>query len=106
MVSLMNKTPRDTTSRRVTRSGTVPRQNGPAIRALREKDGWTQKALAEAAGLRQASLSDIEREASSATAITLNKLARNLGVPVAAILRDKDDEPGVGPFQVPAGAAA
>ena len=58
---------------------------------------------------RQASLSqhrEQQRGPSSATAITLNKLARNLGVPVAAILRDKDDEPGVDSFPVPAGAAA
>ena len=92
MVSPMEETPKEIASPRVNRSGTVARQNGHAIRALREKEGWTQKGLAEAAGLRQASLSDIEREASSATRRTLNKIARKLGVPVCAIMREPADE--------------
>lgn len=92
MVSLMEETPKDTASRRVTRHGTPPRQNGLAIRALREKDGWSQSALATAAGIRQASLSAIESEQSNATVRTLNILARQLRVPVAAIMRDRDDE--------------
>ena len=92
MVSHMEKTPKDTGGPRVTRDGSRPRQNGPAIRALREKDGWTQTALAKAAGIRQATLSGIESETANATVVTLNKLARQLRVPAAAIIRDRDDE--------------
>lgn len=87
MVSLMNETPKDTTSRRVTRSGVVPRQNGHAIRALREKDGQSQTALAGVAGIDQSTLSAIENEISSAPATTLNRIARGLSVPAAAITR-------------------
>lgn len=92
MVSPMEETPRDTGVRRVTRDGSRPRQNGPAIRAIREKDCWTQTALAKAVGIRQGTLSDIETEAASATVVTLNKIARKLRVPVDAIMRDPADE--------------
>jgi transcriptional regulator with XRE-family HTH domain len=92
MVFHMEETPRDTMSGGLTRRGVRPRQNGLAIRALREKDGWSQSALAEAAGIRQASLSAIENEQSNAAVRTLNTLARRLRVPVAAIMRDRGDE--------------
>lgn len=90
MVSRMDRTPQDTASppRR------PRRQVGAAIRALREKDGWSQAALAEAAGIRQASLSAIETEAVSAHVMTLNRLARQLRVPVAAIMRDYEETAG------------
>jgi transcriptional regulator with XRE-family HTH domain len=68
-----------------------PTQNGPAIRALREKDGWTQTAFAKAVGIRQASLSNIESETSNATIATLNLIARRLRVPLDAIMRDRDE---------------
>lgn len=92
MVSHMGETPKDTDGHRVARDGSRPRQNGPAIRAIREKDGWTQTALAKAAGIKQATLSAIESELTNTTVATLNKLARNLRVPVAAIMRDRDEE--------------
>lgn len=88
----MEETPKDTGGRRVTRHGSRPRQNGPAIRAIREKDCWSQAALAKAVGIRQGTLSDIETEAASATVITLNKIARKLRVPVDAIMREPADE--------------
>jgi transcriptional regulator with XRE-family HTH domain len=108
MVSLMNETPKDTTSRRVTRSGGVPRQNGHAIRALREKDGQSQTALARAARIDQSTLSAIENEISSAPATTLNRIARGLCVPVAAITRgwDTEDEGVAEDEPEPAAAAA
>lgn len=64
------------------------RQNGAAIRALREKDGWSQTALAKAAGISQGSLSDIESETINAATLTLNRIARRLRVPADAIMRD------------------
>lgn len=91
MVSRMKETPKDTKSRRVTRSGAVPRQNGPAIRALREKDGWSQPELARASGISQGNLSAIETETDNAGVLTLNRIARQLRVPVAAIMREPDD---------------
>lgn len=88
----MEETPQDTGGQRAARDGSRPRQNGPAIRAIREKDGWTQTGLAKAAGIRQATLSGIENETSSATVVTLNRIARKLRVPVGAIMRDLEDE--------------
>jgi DNA-binding XRE family transcriptional regulator len=79
----MERTLRDTKSAR----SVPPRQNGPAICALREKDGWTQTALAEAVGIRQASLSAIESESANARITTLNLIARKLHVPLDAIMR-------------------
>lgn len=74
------------------------RQNGTAIRALRQKDGWTQEDLANAAGLTQKALSSIELEVASARITNLNKIARRLRVPVDAIMRDHADaEAGPGP---------
>lgn len=92
MVSLMEETPKDTTSGRVTRYGKPPRQHGPAIRELRKKDGWSQTRLAKAVGIHQSTLSAIESELSNAADTTLNLIARKLRVPVDAIMRDWDDE--------------
>lgn len=65
-----------------------PRQNGQAIRSLREKDGYTQRAFAQAIGMKPANLCNIENETHSARVPTLNKIARQLRVPVAAIMRE------------------
>lgn len=63
-------------------------QNGAAIRSLREKDGLHQSAFAAEVGLTQSALSNIERERKSARIATLNRIARALRVPTAAIMRD------------------
>ena len=104
----MEETPKDTMSRRVTRSGRPPRQNGPAIRALREKDGQSQTALAKSARIDQSTLSAIENELSSAPATTLNRIARGLCVPVAAITRgwDTGSEPAAEDEDEPEPASA
>lgn len=65
-------------------------QNGPAIRSLREKDGYLQTDFAKALGIMQSTLSNIERETKSTGRVMLNKIARELRVPVAAIMRDHD----------------
>jgi transcriptional regulator with XRE-family HTH domain len=68
------------------------RQNGPVIRTLREKDGWkSQQAFADAVGLSQAALSNIERERRQTRVSTLNRIARALGVSVSVIMRDSCD---------------
>lgn len=86
----MSETPQDTKCLERTRRN----QNGAAIRSLREKDGYSQNGLAEAAGLTQANLSLIESERRNARVATLNKIARALRVPVAAIMREIDDVNG------------
>jgi transcriptional regulator with XRE-family HTH domain len=84
----MSETQEDTKSPGRTRRIT---QNGPAIRSLREKDGYSQSAFATAVGMTQANLSRIEDEKSCARVQTLNKIARVLRVPVAAVMRELDE---------------
>ena len=67
------------------------RQNGAAIRSLREKDGWHQPEFARKVGMSQSALSNIEREKRSARPATIHRIARALRVPVAAITRERDD---------------
>lgn len=90
MVSLMNETLRDTASPAPRGDQRRVRQNGLAIRALREKDGWSQASLARQVGIKQQSLSAIEIETDNAGIGTLNLIARAMRVPVAAIMRDCD----------------
>jgi transcriptional regulator with XRE-family HTH domain len=91
----MNGTPQDTASPR-----TAPtRQHGPALRALREKDGLSQADLARAAGLSQADLSRFETESANARVATINRLARALGVGAAAIMREIPEPAPVAPQQ-------
>jgi transcriptional regulator with XRE-family HTH domain len=72
------------------RVGGKLRQNGAAIRSLREKDGWHQPEFARKVGMSQAALSNIEREKRSARPATIHRIARALRVPVAAITREYD----------------
>lgn len=89
----MQRTLGDTESERDTLRKSPTRQNGAAIRALREKDGMSQTALAAKVGIRQASLSAIESGAANAYVTTLNKIARALCVPTAAVTNMTDEEP-------------
>src|SRR5215468_12030612 len=73
------------------------RQNGAAIRSLREKDGWHQPEFARKVGMSQSALSNIEREKRSARPATIHRIARVLRVPVAAITREYD-LPGDSPW--------
>jgi len=57
-----------------------------AVRAWREYRGWTLQALADAAGISKAYLSQIEAGKRTGTATTLKKLATALDVPVGALL--------------------
>lgn len=95
----MEETLKDTESRRYGRDGRPIRQNGPAIRALREKDGWTQAAFAGALSKSGGYLSAIESETEAAPVVLLNRMARVLRVPAGAIMRDwsEDDSDGSEP---------
>lgn len=102
----MNETPKDTKSPRVTRAGAPVRQNGLAIRAIREKGGWSQNQLAKAVGIAQPSLSEIENETVNARRLTLDRIAGELAVPVGAILRRHPGATEAGGRPEAAGAAA
>jgi DNA-binding XRE family transcriptional regulator len=67
-------------------------QMGTTIRCLREKGNLTRGQLAEATQTDEPTLSAIESELSGASMPTLNLIARSLGVPVAAIMRYRDEE--------------
>ena len=91
----MSRTQTVTPTRELT--GRTPvrlRQNGAAIRCLREKDGWHQPEFARKVGMSQAALSNIEREKRSARPATIHRIAHALRVPVAAITRDYDELEG------------
>jgi transcriptional regulator with XRE-family HTH domain len=88
----MEETPRDTASGRVARSAKPTRQHGPAIAALREKDGLSQTKFAKLLGISQPTLSGIESEQSNASMPMVNLIARRLVVPVAAIVRYREAE--------------
>ncbi len=65
------------------------------VYALRKDRGLTQAQLAEAAGVRQPRIAEIERGDANPRLDTLAKLARALGVPVAALLHREAPEPDV-----------
>jgi len=92
----MSETQQDTIAPRKTRQRGPqnPPQNGPAIVSLREKDGYTQRAFADALGMKPANLCLIETEKRYARVSTLNKIARQLRVPVSAIMRELDGADG------------
>jgi transcriptional regulator with XRE-family HTH domain len=58
------------------------------VRALRADAALTLEALATRSGVSRSMLSLIERGASSATAVVLEKVATGLGVPLAALFDD------------------
>jgi transcriptional regulator with XRE-family HTH domain len=63
------------------------RDFGATVRELREARGWSQELLAEYAGLNRSYVGEIERGAAIASIVTVDKLARAFGVPMAALLR-------------------
>lgn len=65
---------------------TLVRNFGAAVRALREAHAWSQEQLAEHAGLNRSYVGEIERGAAIASIVTVDKLARAFGVPIATLL--------------------
>lgn len=63
------------------------RQHGPAIRALRIKDGLSVPGLAELVGCAHSAISNIELERKHPSPQMLVRIARALHVPEAAISR-------------------
>lgn len=61
---------------------------GARVRALRSDRGLTLSALARAAGIGKASLSELEQGRRNPTLATLYAVARPLGVPLVALLGD------------------
>lgn len=62
------------------------------IRTLRARNGLTLEALADRSNVSRSMISSIERAESSPTAVTLERLAAGLGVPLASLF-DAPDTP-------------
>ncbi len=63
------------------------------VREVREKKGWTQAELAEAAGVRQATISQLESgRVQRANFSVLEKVAGALGVPTLRLLQEVKDK--------------
>lgn len=73
-------------------------QNGYAIRAFREAQGLSIQALADAADVSAPHMRNIENEHRNASPRHLALIARRLGTPLAALMRDHP----TGAEQVPA----
>lgn len=59
---------------------------GTAVRQLREARGWSQEQLSEHADLNRSYVGEIERGQVIVSIVTADKLARALGLNVAALL--------------------
>lgn len=66
------------------------RCNPAALRAIRERSGLTVSALAEAAGIKQAHLSNVEAGRRNASPEVVVALAKALKVDLPAILADPE----------------
>lgn len=64
------------------------RDFGATVRRLREAHAWSQEQLAEHAGLNRSYVGEIERGTVIASIVTVEKLARALGVAIADLLPD------------------
>ncbi|MDX8401073.1 MAG: XRE family transcriptional regulator [Mariprofundaceae bacterium] len=70
------------------------------IQRLREQQGLSQRALAEAAGISAAALSQLEAGQTSPSVATLEKLADGLGVSVAAFFLEAGDAADIEVFDL------
>jgi transcriptional regulator with XRE-family HTH domain len=59
---------------------------GELIRLLRRRKGWTQRDLAQAAGVTQTTIVRLEKGKRGAMISTIRKVAEALGVPPAELL--------------------
>lgn len=66
----------------------IVRDFGATVRRLRESRAWSQERLAEHAGLNRTYVGEIERGTVIASIVTVEKLARALGIRVADLLTD------------------
>jgi transcriptional regulator with XRE-family HTH domain len=69
---------------------TVP-HNGAAVRAFREIRGLSVAELARRVEVTGGAMSNIERETKRLSVILANRIARELGVDVAAIIWDREN---------------
>lgn len=71
----------------------LPRLDGGTVRALRLAAGWSQGALARAAGATTNTISRIEKGGSGTREVTAQGVARALGVPLSALQGPAEPSP-------------
>lgn len=64
----------------------LPVYFGMALRQLREREGWSQEALAEHADLNRSYVGEIERGQAIPSLLTLEKLAKALGLSLTTLV--------------------
>jgi len=74
---------------------TVAARFGARVRTVRQRQGLTLEALATAAGISRAALSNLERGEHSPSLTAATNVARSLGVSLAELLGDEDRRPVV-----------
>jgi DNA-binding XRE family transcriptional regulator len=62
------------------------------IKAWREYRGWTQAHLAQKSGIGRDLIAQIETRRKKGSIETLDRVARALGVPIEALLEEKEDD--------------
>lgn len=65
---------------------------GGAVRAARERRGWTQAALAELAGLERTYLTDLEAGRRNPSVRTLEKISKALGIKLHVLFERAERE--------------
>lgn len=65
----------------------IQKKLGKRIRELRERKGISQEAFAHECGINRVHMSDIERGLVNLSIATLKKIAENLGITGAALLK-------------------
>ncbi|RMG91795.1 MAG: helix-turn-helix domain-containing protein [Zetaproteobacteria bacterium] len=73
---------------------------GERIKRLREQQGLSQRALAEASGISAAALSQLESGQTSPSVATLEKLADGLGIAVAAFFLEPGEDQDIELFEL------
>ena len=68
----------------------LARAFGKAIRAERERQGLSQEALGDAAGLDRTYVSGLERATRNPTLASMEKLASALGVPLSKLVAEAE----------------
>lgn len=71
----------------------LSQQLADRLRALRARVGWSLETLAQASGVSRSMISQIERGASSPTAVVLARLAAAFGLPLASLFDTPTETP-------------
>ena len=64
----------------------IRKRFGAKLRSLREQHGWSQEEFADRAGMHRTYVSSIERGIRNPTLSVLERLAKALGISIAALL--------------------